>query len=343
MNKKICFSIVSLCLLICIGYVFNKISKKSQIVNEPLTINKHSIYVRSCGNEMNILDTTNFNIKPIKHNIDYTLNMAEVQDNKIYAPICNKKWISVFKGGKFQKDIKLKYDLPLKARYNRFNGYTYVSHMTKLTYNDENCITVIDSNTDTEKCNILYDKGVEDITFTKDNKMIVSSWTTSGDTIYNIDIFDLKNNSIVKTLKMPVKYDCIKAVSDDLVYAINRMIKDPYIDIISLSKGKVIDRIKLPYDSPYSIYIDTTNDNNIAYILHAWDMNLEEGQGVTMFNYKTHKIENKIPNIKSSQTMCIKKDKLYFASWAWDKIYVVDKKKFKIEKEIKFEGPNFAI
>ncbi|EDS76219.1 hypothetical protein CBC_A0273 [Clostridium botulinum C str. Eklund] len=41
--------------------------------------------------------------------------------------------------------------------------------------------------------------------------------------------------------------------------------------------------------------------------------------------------------------MCIKKDKLYFASWICNKIYVVDKKKFKVEKEIKFEGPNFAI
>ena len=215
MNKKISFSIIIMCLLICICFLFNQHIRKSKEINK-YSNNTNKIYVLLNDYKLYTLNTTNLNLNPIKHNIDSTLYTTEVQDKKIYAPICNKKWISVFKNGKFQKNINLKYSLPLMARYNKFNGYTYVTHKTKLTYNNENCITVIDSNTDTEKCNILYDKGVEDITFTKDNKMIASSWTTGSNTIYNIDIFDLKNNSIVKTLKMPVKYDCIKAVSNDL-------------------------------------------------------------------------------------------------------------------------------
>lgn len=339
--KKISFSIIVICLVICVGYIFNHDVKKSEVFNETSN-NKDEIYVKSFAVEVQKLNIKNFTTKPIKHNIKCTLYMTEVQDKKIYAPICDKKWISVFKDGKFQKNINLKYDLPLMARYNRFNGNTYVIHMPKLTYNNENCITVIDSNKDIEKCTIKYDKGVEDITFTKDNKMIASSWTLVGNTIYSIDVFDLKNNSIVKTLKFPVMYSCIKAVSNDLIYAINRNVKDPYIDVISLSKGKVINRIKLPYDSPYSIYIDTTNNKNNVYVLHVWDMN-NEGQGFTVLNYKTHKVENKIPNIKRAQTMYIKKDKLYIASWRDNKIYVVDKYKNEIEKEIKFEAPNFAI
>lgn len=324
--KKIVFFCISI-IIICILVLGTCIFKKHIVEN--------NIYVLSDVNKINYLSFNNHKYTYIDHPVDTTLFITNINNKKIYSPICNKKQIAVFKHGKFQKNINLTYSLPLIAKYNVFDNNTYVFHKTKVTYKAENCITVIDSKKDIEKYNIKYNKGVEDITFTSDKKMIVSSWSLGNNSEYTIDIFDLKNFSLIKTLKFSKMFNKISAVSNDLIYALDRNSDQPYIYVISLSKQKIITKIKLNYTSPYNIY---TDNNKLAYILHQ-NLNLQQGKGVSIIDYSNHKVIGSIPNIYNPESMYIIKDKLFISSLRDNKIYVVNKNNHYIEDEIHMNCP----
>ncbi|KEI07049.1 hypothetical protein IRP63_07100 [Clostridium botulinum] len=327
--KKIVFIYISI-IIVCISILGIHILKKY--------ISQNDIYVLSGVNKINYLSSNNYKYTDINHNIDTTLFISNINNRKIYAPICNKNQIAVFQHGKFQKNIDLTYSLPLMAKYNIFDNNTYVFHKTKVTYKDENCITVIDSKKDIEKYNIKYNKGIEDITFTENKKMIVSSWSLDNDSTYNIDIFDLKNFSLIKTLKVSKMFNRISAVSNDLIYGLDRNSEKPYIYVISISKGKIINKIKLNYNNPYNIYIDNNNDKKHVYVLHQ-NFDLQEGKGVSIIDYNKHKVIGSIPDIYSPESMYIINDKLFISSLMDNKIYVVNKNNNYIEKEIHIRRP----
>ncbi|CAG7840926.1 YncE family protein [Clostridium haemolyticum] len=325
--KKLIFLCISIVIVFII--LLNKCVFKKHV-------NENSIYVLCGINKVTYLSCNNYKYSDINHNIATTLFISNINNKKIYAPICDKKQIAVFEHGKFKKNIDLTYSLPLIAKYNIFDNNTYVFHKTKVTYKNENCITIIDSKKDVEKRNIKYNKGVEDITFTADKKMIVSSWSLHNDSIYNIDIFDLNNFSLIKTLSFSKMFNKIIAVSNDIIYALDRNSEEPYIYVISISKGNIINRIKLNYNSPYNIYKD--NNKSHIYVLHQ-NFDLQEGKGISIIDCSKHKVIGTIPDIYNPESMYIIKDKLFISSLRDNKIYVVNKNNNYIENEIYIRRP----
>ena len=58
--------------------------------------------------------------------------------------------VKVIEDGVITKTIDLTYDLPLDIKYNEYNEKAYVTHKYKLTFDNENCISIIDTLTDKE-------------------------------------------------------------------------------------------------------------------------------------------------------------------------------------------------
>ncbi len=150
-------------------------------------------------------------------------DLAAGKNGKVYVAIPGSskkqgKEVDVLQNGKLKKKIKLSYSLPWIVKYYPYNKKIYVGHMTKITYHNENCITVIDTMKDEEESNIMHDYGVYDMVFSPDNKMIVSASGIKGKD-RRLNVFDLSNNSLINTIPMDeIRLDSMVLASNGLIF-----------------------------------------------------------------------------------------------------------------------------
>ncbi|WMJ81806.1 hypothetical protein RBU49_06055 [Clostridium sp. MB40-C1] len=342
MNKKIFFVTLSilgiiLCAILGGRYLLNwKKTNLNNNTSKSLNLNK-GIYILSSGDTVYYLpNEKSTTVK--KYKVEGALDMRKVSNNKVYVPICygdHKEEIAMFHNGKFNKYIKLSYDLPLLVRYNKYNNKAYITHKTKVTKQKENCITVINTLLDKEENTIMYNNHVEDITFTTNNSMVVSSYSLK-EKAHKLDIFNLKTNSIIKTIPTPVKFSSIKCGKNNLIYAVNRKSKDNILYVIDLNKGKVINKIKLPHEYPYKVFIKEKAKKEYIYVLHQ-DFDSLKGKGISVIDSSSDKIIAEFLQIECPEDIDIYEEKMIVSNWRDGKIYIINNNK--ICNEIQINKP----
>ncbi len=282
-------------------------------------------------------DTYNV-INQIKLNGAYDMTVGK--KDKVYVPIYgyannagNK--IKVFKDGKVQNEITLKYTLPDKVRYNKYDKRAYIWYACKITSQEENGITVIDTVNDTVVKHIKYNNCIEDIVFTDDNKMIVSAWgVTGGD--WKLDVIDLKNDSIIKTISFKPKITSMEFVGNNLIYAVSTLLNEPYVYVIDYKKGKLVDKIKVSSKYRYKVCKVTVGGKEYIYVIHL-NIDNNEGNIISVIDPSIGKMVNRITGISSPNDLFFYNDKLLVSSWINNKIYVLENNE--IVREINIQRP----
>lgn len=341
LNRKSINLIITLILSLFTLYISYTLYKsKNSLVEIDKKSDNGGIYVLSEFRKVVYLSPRDYSvITEIK--VKPSMHIAYVGDGKIYVAVRGDlDWagqeINVIKNGKMIKKIKLTYSLPRYIRYNPYNGKVYIWHVPKITKYKENCITVINPKDDTEETNIMYNRCVEDIVFSKDNTMIVSS----DDLIKpenSLDVFDLKDNSIIKSIPIDIKITSMQIADNNLLFCVTEMLPDPYVYVVDWKKGIITDKIKLSYDYPNKVYKINMSNKEYILITHA-NVDNGKGHGITIIDPLTRKIVKEIPDVINPYGGLAFKDNIMLvANQLDDKVYIYQD--FQLVKEIPVEHP----
>lgn len=229
--------------------------------------------------------------------------------------------VAVLKDGIIITNIKLKYSMPLNIKYNPYNELVYVSHKYKITYNEENCFSVIDTELDKEIEPIMYDEYVLDFSFSEDNYMFVSSQDVS-DYQTQIDIIDLSDSSLEKRIVIDPPLDSIiYSEVTNLVYGVCQR---------SRERGLfVIDWINESWEEIPLDFIDASQleigrkDNTKLYILNSYRDDNNEGRLIAEFDLLTGKVEKKYDNLENVEDFVVN-DNIIALGKTLDVIYKMD-------------------
>lgn len=238
-------------------------------------------------------------------------------------PNKNGQEILVLENGKITDKIKLTYNMPTIIRYNDYNKKAYIGHVGKISNNDENCIIVIDTLTDKEEKNIMYDSCVEDITFDQDGKMFVRAWDTTGGND-RIDVFDLSTDSIIKSIPLDAKITSfVYSESTDLIYGVTELDKEPILYIIDWQKGEIIDKVTLKFRNPYKIKLFDYNGEEHLFISH---FNIDDGKGqeISIIDPITKKTVNYISDATYPRDFFVSNNQIITCSTNNNKLLVYD-------------------
>lgn len=252
-----------------------------------------------------------------------------IHDGKVYVSIRgnpdeNGQEIAVFKNGVVKKDIKLTYNMPTIIRYNKYNKKAYIGHVGKITYHNENCITVVDTTKDTEEKNIMFDRVIEDIAFSSDNKMYVSSWNvTGGDD--RISVFDLKTDTIIASIPTDVQITSMVYIeSTGLIYGATEQNKDPHLYIIDWKKQKIVDKITLEHRPIHKLKLfGDDKEKEYLYVSH-YSVDDDGGKEISIIDPDKNKIINQITNAVCPVDFDLDRDKIFVCDKINDKVHVLD-------------------
>lgn len=323
-TKIFIFSIIAAVIVFITGIIYYRISITTN--NKFEKANK--IYIMASPYYIKCLSLNNYSLIS-SINIDGGTDMVSA-NNKLYVAERGNPEnegigrLSVIENGKIIKKISLKYALPDKIRYNFYNSKIYVTHVPRIVDTKENCIAVVDGRTNTEIANIPYNYGIEDLAFTKDNKMIISSWNINSDG-YKLDIMDLSNYRIIKTIPTNVKFISIYC-SDNFIYAVTGEASDNYLYKINMLSGNIVNRIKLHFNSPYRIYSKIINNKQCLVITHLDYDNLE-GDQISVIEIPDDKIINEITGATYPYSIETFNNKIFVADWNDSEILIFYKNK----------------
>ena len=293
MRKKINAIIISIVILVFVSTMF---ILKGNLNKGKYTEESNGLYVLGLSGTKAYYYSKNFKLLS-EIDLWKAWELEPVSNNKVYATIIGTDYksgreIAVLKNGRLIKKIPLEYSLPLFAEYNPNDGKAYVAHVCKITKHKENCITVIDTQHDKEINNILFDREVDAITFWGE-KMYVSSLDVKDDSPPRIDIFNVEDYSIEKTFSIDLQMITdIKAVSNDVLYAVNDLSENPEIYVIDCKKGLIMDTIKLPNNNPYKVFLYKTGEKTKVYVSH-YNIDDSGGETISVIDpYKNQVIKN---------------------------------------------------
>ncbi|MGI5881029.1 MAG: YncE family protein [Syntrophomonadaceae bacterium] len=262
-------------------------------------------------------------------------------NGKVYATIDGNsrkggREIDVLQNGKLQKRIKLTYSLPWKAQYNPYNNKLYVSHKCKITNHKENCITVIDTITDEEETNIMYNYGIEDMAFTSDNKMIASAWEVIEDDRY-LTVFDLKTNQIIKTMAMgDLEISSLAVGSDGLIYGVTQLKDNPVLYVIDWRKEE-INKVGLSCPYPFQVYLHSQDKKEYVYISHVNENNLREGHMISVVDPLLQKVVDELDTVICPHSVLFYDDQLMVGNCQNNKVNILEEKT--LTKSLDIEWP----
>lgn len=265
-----------------------------------------------------------------------------ITSEKVYVsirgnPNKNGQEILVLENGKIADKIRLTYNMPTIIRYNDYNKKAYIGHVGKISNNDENCITVIDTLTDKEEKNIMYDSCVEDITFDRDGKMFVRAWDTTGGND-RIDVFDLHTDSIIKSIPIDTGITSfVYSESTDLIYGVTELDKEPLLYIIDWQKGEITDKVTLKFRNPYKIKLFEYNGEEHLFISH---FNIDDGKGqeISIIDPKTKKTVNYISDANCPRDFFVRENQIITCNTNNNKLHVYNSAGDKI-KDIDVQYP----
>ncbi len=332
--------LISAILLLTIPRYFNK-----NELDVGATTSAENMYVLTGSRELHYITEDGPILSSVK--IPPCGDIKAVSDNKLYSAIRgdDRKAYSniyVFNNGKKVKDIKLTYSLPWIIKYNEKNKKAYISHVTKLTYHEDNCITVIDTINDIEETNIMFDRDILDFVFTADNQMVVCS----RGTMYpadRIDIFELENNTITETIPSGEKISSIAVTENNLVYGVSDMKEDAIVTVFDLNNKGKKQQIKLNYDYPNKVFAGTISGKEYIFITHQ-DADNGKGSVVTIIDPEKGKIFKELTNLDSPDYICIDDNKVFISSRRNNKIYLIEdfhkSGEFNIERPVRIVREN---
>lgn len=298
---------------------------------------KNAIYVLSTTKEVCSLGREDY--KPLSSQKIYTcMNITAVCNNKIYAPIRGDdrkagENISVIQNGKEIKKIKMTYNFPEIVRYNPYNNKAYIGHVTKLTYHNENCITVVDAVNDIEEENIMYDNQIFDMVFSKDNKMIASTQNINS-IPSRLSVFDLSDNSLIKEIPTEIKMSSMQIADNELIYAVSDMSKDPVIHVYDW-KNEEVSEIALKYPYPNGVHIGILDGKQYIFIRHL-NFDNREGNEISIIDPETNKCVKEITGVEAPLDIIVDKDEILVSSFN-NCIYVL--KNYKVDSKIDIARP----
>ncbi|AEG16165.1 hypothetical protein Desku_2641 [Desulfofundulus kuznetsovii DSM 6115] len=226
-------------------------------------------------------------------------NMAPARDGKIYVAIRGNlskagKAVAVLQNGKIIKYIELKNPLPRIVKYNDYNGKAYVGH---IFFMNKNFITVFNTENDIVERYLPYNGEIEDISFAKDNKMIISSWMPDKDKYKDkIDVIDLDNYSLIRSIPLNFKASSIEVIGD-AIYLINGLSGDPFIYAVEWKKNDstMIKKIKLSDNYPWRLYKNEIGGKTYLYVTH-YNIDNMSGQSISLIDPDQNKVIKVIHN-----------------------------------------------
>ncbi len=268
-------------------------------------------------------------------------DLACGEKGKIYVAVRGNpqsvgKEVCVLQDGIIKNRIELTYSMPWIIKYNSLNQRLYIGHTYKITHYKENCITVIDTLKDEEETNIMYDYSVTDMVFSQDNKMIVSAWGTK--TGRRLDVFDLKDNSITKTIPMGnIQISSMAISTDGLIYAVTQLSKKPIIYVVDWEKGEIINEITLNHEYPYQVYTRNQDGKEYIYIAHL-NYDICKGTAISVIDPIKQQLVCDITNVNCPQSLAFHDQDLVIGDWEKNQLVILDEK-YKVRKTIVIERP----
>lgn len=330
-NKSMLILLLSAVFIAIIVYYYNE-----QLESSSDKLGSSGIYVLSTPRTVHFLSSNYAFLSEI--DLLGGSDLAAGESGKVYVAIAGNSRkrgseIDVLQNGKLQKKIKLTYSLPWIVKYNPNNKKIYVGHTTKITYHNENCITVIDTINDEEESNIMHDYAVQDMVFSPDNKMIVSS----EDKDYGrwLNVFDLSNNSLIKTIPMgDIRIDSMVLASNGLIYGSTELSDDPNLYAIDWQKGSV-SIIDLEYECPYRVYLTCQNGKEYVYVSHL-NYDDRSGKTISVIDPNQNKVVKKITDVDCPLSIGFNDNQLLVGDWSNSKLYILEddvlKKTMEIER-----------
>lgn len=276
------------------------------------------VYVRFFSSDLEEIDKTK---------VPGAWDLRAVGNSKVYVSIpgdanFSGDSIKVINKGKIENTIKLSYDLPLDIRYNKYNKRAYITHKYKITYAKENCISIIDTITDTEVDTFMYDDIVLDIDFSADNKMYISS-QNSESAIPRIDVVNLDNHVIEDSIELKEPLDSIAYCElNQKIYGVSTWERDSILYSINFKEGLIIST-QMNSRDPSQIVLDNSGESPLLYISNIYRDETNEGDIITVYDPIENKVINEIKNIHGNADFIVK-DYLYAVANYEGKIYKYD-------------------
>ncbi|NHM27334.1 hypothetical protein G7K71_10115 [Desulfofundulus sp. TPOSR] len=272
-------------------------------------------------------------------------NMAPVRDGKIYVAIRGNlskagKAVAVLQNGKIIKYIELKNPLPRIVKYNEYDGKVYIGH---IFFMSKNFITVFNTENDTVERYLPYNGEIEDISFAKDNKMIISSWMPDKDKYKDkIDVIDLDNYSLIRSIPLNFKASSIEVIGD-AIYLINGLSGDPFIYAVEWKKNDstMIKKIKLSDNYPWRLYKNEISGKTYLYVTH-YNINNMSGQSISLIDPDQNKVIKVIHNAYHPGDIAFNNNEILVCDHVNERLLVL--RDSKIVHEIKLgERPIFIV
>lgn len=308
------------------GCVQNK--KLSNEIQEPLNVQNEGIYIlyEDGGSYVQYLTNDLKKIANIK--VKGGWDLCSVGDGKVYVSIPGDAHFSddilkVIEAGKITKTIDLTYDLPMEIEYNKYNNKAYVSHKYKLTFANENCISIIDASTDQEVDSFMYDEIVQDITFSSDNKMYISSQNLKTYEA-QIDVINLSNHEIEKRIVIEEPLISIEySESTQLLYGVTDRKKSPVLYSINC-KDSIVSSLPISTDYPFQLILNRSENQPLLYISNVDTDNVDKGHIITVYDIIEQKEIEKIESVDGIFDFIVDDDDVYAVARFRDKVYKVD-------------------
>lgn len=331
-NKSMLILLLSAVFIAIIVYYYNE-----QLESSSDKLGVSGIYVLSTPRTVHFLSSNYDFLSEIE--LLGGSDLAAGESGKVYVAIAGNSRkrgseIDVLQNGKLQKKIKLSYSLPWIVKYNPYNKKLYVGHTTKITYHNENCITVIDTMKDEEESNIMHDYGVHDMVFSPDNKMIVSASGIKGKD-RRLNVFDLNNNSLINTIPMDeIRLDSMVLANNGLIYGSTELSDDPNLYAIDWQKCSV-SIIDLEYECPYRVYLTCQNGKEYVYVSHLKNDD-RSGKTISVIDPNQNKVVRKITDVNCPLAVGFNDNQLLVGDWNNSKLYILEddvlKKAMEIER-----------
>ncbi|HBV99346.1 MAG: hypothetical protein JL50_21665 [Peptococcaceae bacterium BICA1-7] len=292
--KKIMIGAMFSAIVVAIAFIYYSF-KNSPQSEYAVAKENEEIYCLNTSRDVFYISGKDYSILN-KTRVNGAWSMTPARNGKIYIAIRGSlskagKEVAVLQYGKIIKNIELEFPLPRVIKYNQYNDKIYVGHIRFL---GQNYISTIDTTNDQVVNCMPYNYEIEDITFAKENIMIVSSW----DADYNdrIDIIDLDNNSIIDTIPIYFKASSIKVI-DNAIYALNDLSSEPSLYVIDWKREpRMIEKVELADNNPWRIYTNEINGKSFLYITH-YNVDDMSGESISLIDPSKNVLTKRLENI----------------------------------------------
>jgi len=321
-------SLILLILIGCIGLTGCE-PKEQKIDTAAGNIEKQDqgIYILYKDGSSNVQYLTNDLEKVTDFEVAGGWDLCSTGNGKVYVSIpgdahFNGDCLKVLENGEIVKTIELTYDLPMDIRFNKFDKRAYVSHKYKVTFANENCISIIDTEADEEVDSFIYDELVLDITFSSDDKMYISSQNIKTKKaqidVVNLKSYEIENHMFVDEPLTSIEY----CESTQLLYGVSNRKESPVLYSVNCEEG-LVSFLDISTKYPSKLILDTSGDKPLFYISNVDVDNSDAGHIITIYDPIEQREIKKLENIDGIYDFVVRENAYAVARYK-NRAYKVD-------------------